>query len=147
MSASWPGIAMVANHVFNVTASLDVWEQTARLYSFIGGGLGSAGKVNSGNKYFLEVCRFGSHSSAGCFQENAARSFQELATVRRVEIFSIVGVATAHTSQSAFREAQGIRNTQTLYPRLSPALTKGRTTTHVGRIYLSQHVGECLRRP
>lgn len=62
-----------------MTASLDVWEQTARLYSFIGGGLGSAGKVNSGNKYFLEVCRFGSHSSAGCCQENAARSFQELA--------------------------------------------------------------------
>ena len=70
---------MVANHVFNVRASLDVWEQTARLYSFIGGGLGSAGKVNDG-KYFLEVCRFGSYSSAGCCQENATRSFQELAS-------------------------------------------------------------------
>ena len=69
---------MVANHVFNVRASLDVWEKTARLYSFIGGGLGSAGKVNYG-KYFLEVCRFGSYSSAGCCQKDANRSFQELA--------------------------------------------------------------------
>ena len=32
------------------------------------GGLGSAGKVNYG-KYFLEVCRFGSYSSAGCCQK------------------------------------------------------------------------------
>ena len=78
VSASWPGIAMVAKNVANVTASLKVWEEAARNYSFIGGGLGYAGRVNDG-KFFLEMCRFGSHSSDACCNKNADPSFQNLA--------------------------------------------------------------------
>ena len=69
---------MVAKNVANVTASLKVWEEAARNYSFIGGGLGYAGRVNHG-KFFLEMCRFGSHSSDACCNKNADPSFQNLA--------------------------------------------------------------------
>ena len=78
VSASWPGVAAVVKVIANVTASVKLWEETVRKYSFIGGGLGPAGKINLG-KYFQESCRFGDDDHSGCCAEGADGTFQELA--------------------------------------------------------------------
>lgn len=78
VSASWPGVAAVVKVVANMTASVHVWKETARNYSFIGGGLGPAGKINLG-KYFLESCIFGDYKHAGCCAEGTDGTFQALA--------------------------------------------------------------------
>eukprot|EP00964_Phaeocystis_antarctica_P014659 scaffold8104_cov62-Phaeocystis_antarctica.AAC.1 len=64
VSASWAGVAAVAKEVANVSAAgqkeiyrddgVDLWKETARKYSFLGGGLGPAGKLGPAKKYFLE---------------------------------------------------------------------------------------------
>jgi hypothetical protein len=64
--------------IANVTASVKLWEETVRKYSFIGGGLGTAGKINLGG-YFQESCRFGDDDHSGCCAKGADGTFQELA--------------------------------------------------------------------
>ena len=76
VSASWAGVAAVAKEVANVSAAaqkeiyrddgVDLWKETARKYSFLGGGLGPAGKLGPAKKYFLESCQFGNYEYSGC---------------------------------------------------------------------------------